>query len=168
MRARSRSRSDRTDGTSPGGPPASSTQNNDHPPVRSERERDLARTYVADHLGRVPVVAAARLGRMFDVVGLGNMVHGDVGEERPEWASWVGIASFWVLAVLAGAGFWHLASPSRWVLLAPVISVLITAIAFYGAHRIRAPAEPAIVVAAGLAAGRLASRWATRRAEVPA
>ena len=33
-------------------------------------------------------------------------------------------------------------------------------IAFYGAHRIRAPAEPAIVVAAGLAVGRLASRWA--------
>ena len=66
--------------------------------------------YAADHLGRVPVVAAAR--DRADVRRrrrAATWCNGDVGEERPEWASWVGIVSFWVLAVLAVVGFRRLA-----------------------------------------------------------
>ena len=131
--------------------------------VRSDRQRRMAARYAVDHVGRVPMVVAARIGRMVDVVGVPDMVNGDVGEERPAWASWTGVACFWVLAVLAAFGFARLRPPARWVLLAPVVSVLVTAIAFYGAHRIRAPAEPVIVVAAGITAGGLASRWARAR-----
>lgn len=125
------------------------------PSVRAGRERRLAARYATDHLGRLPVVVAARLGRMVDVVGLSNMVNGDAGEERPRWATWTGIVAFWVLASLAAAGFVLLAPPARWVLLAPVVGVVLITVAFYGSHRIRAPAEPSIVVAAAVTIGRV-------------
>ncbi len=135
-----------------GGPPG------EDPAVRSARQRRLAARYVLDHAGRVPVVVAARVGRLADLAGVRNMVAGDVGEERPRWASWAGVVSFWILAPLAAIGLWRLAPPERWVLLAPVVSVLVTAVAFYAAHRIRTPAEPTIVVGAGLVVGPSVAR----------
>jgi hypothetical protein len=43
---------------------------------------------------------------------------------------------------------------ARWWLAVPCVAVLVTAMLFYGAHRIRAPAEPAVVLLAAVAAGR--------------
>jgi hypothetical protein len=130
------------------------------PSVDADRRRDVALEYVRDHLGRVPVVAAARVGRLLDVYGLGSLVAFDVGEEKARAAVWAGIVAWWVLAPLAVYG-WIVAGreapdgsrerrAARWWLAVPVISVLLTAIVFYGAHRIRAPAEPAVVVLAAL------------------
>lgn len=131
--------------------------------VPSEQRRDEAVDYVTDHLGRLPVVVAARIGRLVDVYGLGSLVALDVGEEKAEWAVWVGIVCWWLLAVAAVVGWRALRHAgggsaerdrARWWLAVPILTVLITAIVFYGAHRIRAPAEPAVVVlaAAGIAA----------------
>ena len=39
---------------------------------------------------------------------------------------------------------------ARWWLVVPIVSVLVTTILFYGAHRIRAPAEPVVVVLAAV------------------
>ena len=129
---------------------------------RSRERRDAAFDYVADHPGRLPVVVAARAGRLLDVYGLGSLVTLDVGEEKARWAVWAGIGAWWVLAVAAVAG-WSRAVPlsgigARWWLLVPCVAVLLTAVLFYGAHRIRAPAEPAVVLLAAVALGAVFER----------
>jgi hypothetical protein len=121
------------------------------PGVRSARHRRLAISYAGDHVQRLPLIAAARLGRGLDIVGIDNQVSGDVGEERYRWASWSGVVSWWVMAVLAALGVRRVAAPARWVLLTPVGSVLLTTVLFYGAHRIRSPMEPVVVVFAAVA-----------------
>jgi 4-amino-4-deoxy-L-arabinose transferase-like glycosyltransferase len=136
--------------------------------VRSVERRDVAVDYVRDHLGRVPVVVAARLGRALDLYGLGSLVALDRGEEKADWAVWAGIVCWWVLAIAAIFGWRRLGRDevtrrSRWWLAVPVLTVLVTTIAFYGAHRIRAPAEPAIVLLAAVAAVDAWDRIRARR-----
>ena len=72
---------------------------------RSAERRDAAIDYVTDHAGRLPVVVAARFGRLLDVYGLGSLVSLDVGEEKARWAVWAGIAAWWLLAVAAVVGW---------------------------------------------------------------
>ena len=83
---------------------------------------------------------------------------------------WAGIVCWWVLAIAAIFGWRRLGGDettrrSRWWLAVPLVTVLVTTVLFYGAHRIRAPAEPVIVLLAAVAgvgawdrirAGRLA------------
>jgi hypothetical protein len=128
------------------------------PGVRSARQRRLAASYAVHHVERLPLIVAARVGRGLDLVGIGNQVDGDVGEERYRWASWSGVVSWWVMAVLAVIGIRRVAGPVRWVLLTPVVSVAITTVVFYGAHRIRSPMEPVVVVLAAIALTSLAGR----------
>ena len=136
--------------------------------LRSREHRELAVDYITDHAGRVPVVVLARLGRIADVYGLGSLVTLDRGEEKAGWAVWAGIVSWWVLAPAAIVG-WIVRGRSpdrpkaRWWLAVPPITVLIATVVFYGAHRIRAPAEPVVVVLAATAAAALYQRWSTRR-----
>lgn len=131
------------------------------PGVRSARQRRLAISYAADHAERLPLIAAARVGRVLDLVGIDNQVNGDVGEERYRWASWSGVVTWWAMGLLAVIGVRRVAVPARWVLLAPVAGVAITTLVFYGGHRIRSPMEPVIVV---LAAGALTSIAGRREA----
>jgi hypothetical protein len=139
--------------------------------VDAGRRRDVALDYVRDHLDRVPAVVAARVGRLLDVYGLGSLVAFDAGEEKARGAVWAGIVSWWVLAPLAVFG-WVVAGRSRgaperraarWWLAVPVIAALVTAVLFYGAHRIRAPAEPAVVAVAALGAVEVFDRVRARR-----
>jgi hypothetical protein len=125
--------------------------------VRSAERRDVAVDYVRDHLTRVPVVVAARVGRALDLYGLGSLVALDRGEEKAGWVVWAGIVCWWVLAIAAIFGWRRLGGDettrrSRWWLAVPLLTVLVTTIAFYGAHRIRAPAEPVVVLLAAVAA----------------
>ena len=128
------------------------------PGVRSARQRRLAVSYAAHHVERLPLIVAARVGRVLDVVGIGTQVDGDVGEERYRWASWSGVVSWWVMAVLAAIGVRRVTGPVRWVLLTPVISVAITTVLFYGAHRIRSPMEPVVIVFAAVALVSMAGK----------
>ncbi len=118
----------------------------EEPSVRSARQRSLAVHYVRDHLGDVPKVVAARLGRTLDLYGLGDLVHQDVGEERPRWAAWAGVVSFWLMAVASVFGARLLRRRDRWLLLLPVLVVVCTTVLFYGGHRIRSSAEPSLVL----------------------
>ncbi|MET0459572.1 MAG: glycosyltransferase family 39 protein [Ilumatobacteraceae bacterium] len=122
---------------------------------RSVERRDVAVDYIGDHVGRLPVVVAARVGRSLDVYGLDSLVALDRGEEKAEWAVWAGIVMFWVLAAASIIGWRTLGRPddgapsrsrARWWLVVPLAAVLLTTVLFYGAHRIRAPAEPVLVV----------------------
>lgn len=129
--------------------------------LRSIERRDIALDYVGDHVGRLPVVVVARLGRIVDVYGLESLVALDRGEEKAEWAVWAGIVAWWLLAVAAVVGWVALGRPgdgapersrARWWLVVPLGAVLVTTVVFYGAHRIRAPAEPVVVVLAAVGA----------------
>jgi 4-amino-4-deoxy-L-arabinose transferase-like glycosyltransferase len=141
--------------------------------VRSRERRELATDYITDHAGRVPVVVLARLGRAVDLYGLDSLVALDRGEQKAGWAAWAGIVFWWVLAPLAVFG-WVVCgrhrrtddrSKARWWLIVPPAAVLATTVVFYGAHRIRAPAEPVVVVLAAVGAVALYERWATRPRE---
>ncbi len=145
----------------------------EEPSVRSARQRDLALQYARDHLDELPKVVAARIARTLDLYGLDSLVAQDVGEERYRWASWAGIAMWWLVAPAAIAGAVVSARASRtrpsrstrWVpgwaptvrwplllLACPVLSVTVTTVLFYGAHRIRSSMEPTVVVLAAVAA----------------
>lgn len=136
----------------------------EEPSVRSARQRDLAIDYAKEHVGDLPKVVVARIGRTLDLYGLDSLVAQDVGEERYRWASWAGIVMWWVLAVAAVVGGVVLrrrTAPTTWplwLLLCPVASVTITTVVFYGGHRIRSSMEPTVIVLAALAFVALANR----------
>ena len=121
------------------------------PSVRSAELRSRAFAYARDHAERLPVVVAARVGRSLDLYGLDRLVDQDEGEERYRWASWAGIVAWWALAPLAVVGLRRIERSARRLLLVPVFTVAVTTVLFYGAHRIRSPLEPTVVVAAATA-----------------
>jgi len=70
---------------------------------------------------------------------------------------------WWMLSVFAILGWRVLrrrAVAARWWLGVPVVAVLVTTILFYGAHRIRAPMEPTVVL---LASVTMVTWWERRR-----
>jgi 4-amino-4-deoxy-L-arabinose transferase-like glycosyltransferase len=130
----------------------------EEPSVRSARQRSLAVTYARGHVRRLPLVVVARVGRTLDLYGLDSLIAQDVGEERYRWASWAGIVSWWLLAIGAVFGLRRLDTRSRWLLLLPCTTVLVTTVLFYGGHRIRSAMEPVVVVAAAVAIAAVLDR----------
>jgi hypothetical protein len=135
------------------------------PSRRSDRWQADGIAYARDHAGRVPLVMAARMGRSLDLFGLDYQIDEDVRDGRPRWGAWAGVVSFWVLAPIALLGITRWQGIPRWLLVAPVLTVGLSTLAFYGGHRIRAPVEPVVVVVAGAAAVRLL--WDRRRSRQP-
>ncbi|MGH9133669.1 MAG: ArnT family glycosyltransferase [Ilumatobacteraceae bacterium] len=131
--------------------------------VRGPRQRDAAFDYARDHVGDLPKVVAARVLRTVDLYGIDTLLESDVGDERPRWAAWTGIVSWWVLAPLAIAGWLMLPGRARWVLVTPVAIVLAVTVVFYGGHRIRSTLEPVVVLCAAVALVRGYDAAATRR-----
>jgi hypothetical protein len=123
----------------------------------SAEYRHRALSYVSHHLSRLPVVTAARLGRTWGVFGIRDGIESGQGEGRPEWATVVGLVLYYPLVVVSIIGFLTL-HRRRWLmpLLAPIVIVTFTAMVFYGQARLRAPAEPMLVVLAGVT---LANWW---------
>jgi hypothetical protein len=120
--------------------------------VRAAQWRDEGLEYARDHAGRLPVVAAARVGRLLDVYGVGWMIDEDVRDDRPRWGSWLAVVAWWVLAPVAAFGIARTPRRfDRWLLAAPVVVVLVTAVAFYGGHRLRSPMEPVVAIGVALA-----------------
>lgn len=133
--------------------------------VEEAWRREQALEYMGDHLGRLPIVIAARVGRLWNVYRVPHMVEIGETEGRPEWVSITGLALYWTLAALAAVG--ALTLRRRGVPLLPVagpifIATLVAA-AFYGLVRFRAPAEVSIVVLAAVAVDVLVTRFAHYR-----
>lgn len=126
--------------------------------VYSNRQRDAALDYIGDHVDRVPVVAAARLGRAFDVFRPFQTAEFGTNEGRPKEVGVAGVITYWVLALLAIAGI--VLSRRRpfvvWPLLVPFGIVAAVVVLGYGITRFRVPAEPSIVV---LAAVSIVAAW---------
>lgn len=135
----------------------------EEPSVRSARQRSLAIDYLRAHADELPKVVTARLARTLDLYGLDSLVAQDVGEERYRWASWAGIVSWWALAPLALLGVRAVSVRRRMLLALPVVSVVVTSVTFYGAHRIRSSLEPVVVVLAAITVSAGWRRWRLRR-----
>ena len=128
------------------------------PSRRSAQWRKDGIAYARDHAERIPIVVGARAGRSLDLFGLDYQIDEDVRDGRPRWASWTGVVSFWIVAPLAVAGFMRWRGVPRGLLVAPVLTVGLSTIVLYGGHRIRAPLEPIVVLAAAGASVHLVMR----------
>ena len=119
--------------------------------------------YASKHAGRLPVVVAARLGRVLDVYQpwTGGLFFAAI-EGRQSRFSKAGLLMYWALLPLgfAGALVLRRRGESLLILLAPVALVLVVAAAVYGSTRFRMAAEPSLVV---LAAVALDAAWRRRR-----
>jgi 4-amino-4-deoxy-L-arabinose transferase-like glycosyltransferase len=108
--------------------------------------------YALDHAERVPLVMAARVGRTW---GLWNPFA--VPEGRRHWVQQVGAGIFYVLVALAVYGLVLLRRRRVpvWIVLAPFVTVTLTALLAYGQVRFRHSAELSLVVLAAVALDRL-------------
>jgi 4-amino-4-deoxy-L-arabinose transferase-like glycosyltransferase len=108
--------------------------------------------YAGDHLGRLPVVLAARLGRVWSVYKPFAIPEG-----RSVRVQKVGVIAFFLLVPFGVAGYFLLRRRGEvtWILLAPFIIVAVTALTTYGNLRFREPAEIALVVLAAIAVDQL-------------
>jgi len=111
--------------------------------------------YVRDHARRLPVVAGARLGRVWGVYRPRQTVELSTVEGRSRSAAEAGQLAYYALLVPAAFGAWSL---RRRVLLWPfaTTAILVTAVTVYayGVIRFRMPAEVALVVLAGVGLSR--------------
>lgn len=124
----------------------------------SKLRSDLAIDYARDHVGRLPLVAGARLARLWLVFDVGHEVAGGPGEGRPEAAMWFGVAQFWLLVPFAVYGLTRIARRDRWFLLAvPAIST-IAGVLIAAYWRIRVPADLTLLIAAAAGLDALARR----------
>jgi 4-amino-4-deoxy-L-arabinose transferase-like glycosyltransferase len=113
--------------------------------------------YIADHLDRLPVVVAARVGRVWSLYAPGYMATYNHFEGRESWASWLGFATFWLLVpfTVAGAVILRRRRVPITPLLAQFVVVTVTAVVVYGLVRFRIPAEVSIVVLSAVTVDRL-------------
>jgi hypothetical protein len=143
----------------------------DSPPgdesVRFAEYRRRGVEYLKDHAGRLPVVVAARLGRLLDAYrpwDQGAFLAS--AEGRHVRATRLGLLAYWLLVPFAIAGGVLLArrrEPALPVLLAPIVLVVLVAAVTYGSTRFRFAAEPALVVLGAVAVDALVSSLAASR-----
>jgi 4-amino-4-deoxy-L-arabinose transferase-like glycosyltransferase len=140
----------------------------DHPGNEAEAfaaaRRDGTR-YVGDHLDRLPVVVAVRLGRVWGVYDPMQ-----VPEGRSAPVHRLGLVMLWVLVPLAILGTVALRrrGVAVWILLAPLVLISITAMLTYGNQRFREPADIALVVLGAVGLALLTRRRAARPAKATA
>jgi 4-amino-4-deoxy-L-arabinose transferase-like glycosyltransferase len=115
--------------------------------------RDEALDYMADHASRVPLVALARVGRMWNVFKPGQTTFFDWSiESRGRAPSWIGLFAFYALIPFSVYGFVRLFRRRVTILpllASPLILTIATAMTF-GVTRYRAPAEVSIVLTAAI------------------
>jgi 4-amino-4-deoxy-L-arabinose transferase-like glycosyltransferase len=117
--------------------------------------------FIRDHLGRLPVVVAVRVARVWSLYAPGLMANYNVNEGRDVEVSWAGFFAFWILVPFAVGGAVGLRRRRVPItpLLAQFVIVTVTVAAIYGITRFRTPAEVSLVVLAAVAL----DRWWARR-----
>jgi hypothetical protein len=133
--------------------------------VVSKRRRQIALEYAGDHLGRLPLVVAVRVLRMWDLYRPVQGVDLNTVEGRGKTAGLVGLGMYYVLALLTIAGVVVLRRrrTTVWPLLVPIALATVIAVTTQGAVRYRAPAEVSLVVLAAVALDALWTRYAGTR-----
>jgi 4-amino-4-deoxy-L-arabinose transferase-like glycosyltransferase len=121
--------------------------------VRDAAPRDAATDYIEDHLDRLPIVALARVGRIWDVFKPGQTTTFDWTQEaRGRVASWAALFVYYALVPFAIIGL--VAMRRRRIPIWPVLVFFViatfAAATTFGITRYRAPAEIALVLAAAI------------------
>lgn len=128
---------------------------------------EAAYEYIGDHLGRLPLVVAARLGRTTGLYAVRQQAFIDhFPEGRETWvanSAWVSFLVLEALAVAGGVLLRRRRSVPLAPLLAPIAIALLSVAITFGNTRYRATAEPAVVLLAAVAIGALAERVSGRR-----
>ena len=138
------------------------------PPARyanEAQESDQLRTaglrYAIHHVGRLPVVIAARIGRSFELFrpsqewGFESFFEGrDINVEK------AGVFIYYVIALLAVGGTVLLVRRrGPWgILVSPLVLVIFVSVTGYGFTRFRVGAEPALIVLAAVALDAVIAR----------
>jgi hypothetical protein len=116
-----------------------------------------------DHASRIPIVIAARVGRILGIYRPLQQIDIDVeGELFPRGVMWAATISYWLLVPFAVMGTVTLRRRRvpLYPLLAMPTSVLLTVVLFYSSMRFRASAEGVLCLAAAVGLGALlARRW---------
>jgi hypothetical protein len=125
--------------------------------------RDEGLTYAREHAGRLPVVLAVRLLRVWDLWQPRRQVEFAEGRERHTTQG--GVAFYYLLCALAIGGVLALRRRGvpLLVLLAPALAVCAAALVGYGVPRLRFAFEIPLLV---LAATGLLAAWDARRRRV--
>lgn len=126
----------------------------------SKDYRSRGLRYIRHHAGRLPVVLAARMGRMLEVYRPDQSAFFQATEGKSGRVAQWGIRAFWVLALLAIAGFVLLRRRGAplWPLGSLLVLALLVTLTVYGSTRLRTMAEPALVVLAAVAVDAAVSR----------
>lgn len=117
--------------------------------VASARYQHVAVQYIEHHLDRLPVVVAARVGRVWDFFQPIQQARDD-NEGRPFIAAIAGLAMYYVLLPLGIVGIVALRRRrlTQWPLLVPAGVVTLASALAFGLVRFRAPFEISLVVLA--------------------
>jgi hypothetical protein len=120
--------------------------------------------HVRTHAGDLPLVAAARVLRLWGMWAPGDALPREAEETRRLGWQQVAWAAEIPVLVLAGVGAWQLRSRRRHVaeLFVPLVTVTLIGLATYGNARFRAPAEPVLAILAASAIVGYASRSVPR------
>ena len=140
-------------------------------PGLDESQRDVeprkqAIQYTEDHLRRLPIVVAARVGRLWGVFKPGQTTMLDWSVEgRGRVPSWIGLFAYYALWPFAIGGL--VLMRRRKIPIFPLITIAVVstfaAAITFGVTRYRAPAEVALVLAASIGAAALWTHWRSRR-----
>jgi 4-amino-4-deoxy-L-arabinose transferase-like glycosyltransferase len=133
--------------------------------TRDDQYLQIGRDYIRGHLSRLPVVIAAREGRLWSVFNVGQQMHIDTGRNTSIKVIEAGYLMYWLLVPAAVLGVVVLRR--RRVTLVPLVALIgaVTAgaAASYGFTRFRASAEVAIVLLAAVAIDAVLRRRARSR-----
>ena len=134
--------------------------------VREAELLDQADDYFYDHLGRLPVVAVARVARVFALFNAGQTTRLDgTLEGRGRTASTAGLWAYYALIPfgVCGAVLLHRRQITLIPVLSTVVVVAVAAAVTFGITRYRVPVDVALVVLAGVGADGLLRRWPARQ-----
>jgi Dolichyl-phosphate-mannose-protein mannosyltransferase len=127
--------------------------------VAAAKFRRAGLDYAGDHVGRIPVVLAARLGRTFELYQ--PIRQAEHAEMRADGIEIAGAVAWLLLVPLGVLGLRAL--PRRGPLLAPFALVIAATLLGYGVPRFRHPADVVLAVLAGVALAGATSSVASRR-----
>jgi 4-amino-4-deoxy-L-arabinose transferase-like glycosyltransferase len=143
------------------------------PEDANEIERDVkprrqAIEYYEDHLGRVPIVVAARVGRVWNLFRVGQSTYLDWWYEgRGRGASWTGLVFYYCMLPFGIAGLVAMRRRKQTILPIIGLAVCVTAAVAptFGDIRYRAPFEVGLVLVAGVGVDATWRHVAQRRAQ---